>query len=434
MSFRKRKYLSPGVDIRGQVYRLGDGIYREITPDSGYKKLLDDQRLMDELFRIGLVRTHIVRETTATMVLQHQRVHFLSFSIEWSFDMLKDAALMMIALCEKLMEEGYGIKDAHPYNILFESGRPIFVDFSSIVPLSEVPWRAWRSEFIGEFIIPLHLLSRGWKKLMRRYSYWEDWPEEKAQFFNFLGKAWSLYRYLFRRQTSEDSVRLMKKCVEGITLRPYETEWEDYYERGPVPLIADEATYTNKEKSTMEFLRYAKSKGQNTLLDVASNEGWFSFLAESLGFQVVALDYDERAINNLYLKIRGSGKRILPLVMDFTNPTRRHGKNGVWASATDRLRCDVSLSMALIHHLCITQDLSFEEFSNIIASFTNNYAIVEFIDKDDSHIRKRVKAKPWYSEQNFLKAMSGRFILLDELPSEPSTRKVFLFQKKQDLS
>src|SRR6185295_16718170 len=55
---------------------------------------------------------------TAT-VLEHAPVWFASYPFEWPSAMLQEAARVTVGIAERLLEDGLGIKDATPYNILF---------------------------------------------------------------------------------------------------------------------------------------------------------------------------------------------------------------------------------------------------------------------------------------------------------------------------
>ena len=55
---------------------------------------------------------------------------------EWTFSMLKDAALLVLELNEVTAQFGYQTKDCHGYNVLFQDGKPVYVDFGSIAPVT----------------------------------------------------------------------------------------------------------------------------------------------------------------------------------------------------------------------------------------------------------------------------------------------------------
>ena len=48
--------------------------------------------------------------------------------------MLRDAALLTLDLNIALLDYDCMLQDAYPWNVLFDSSQPVFVDFTSIVP------------------------------------------------------------------------------------------------------------------------------------------------------------------------------------------------------------------------------------------------------------------------------------------------------------
>jgi len=429
--------LSPGADGFGVVYEIDGRIYRELASAAQqmYAGLLKDKILMNRLHNLGLVPTEVepLEESPAQYRLHHYKIPYASYSIEWSFDMLKDAALLHVDLAAALATIGYGLKDAHPYNVLFDFSKPMFIDFSSIVQSTSRSWKGWKSGLFYEFVIPLYLSSKGWKRLAQLYFYWETYPRSKDRIGHLLNELWPGWNDIFEPEESHPpSISRVREYISTINMSHRSTQWEDYYDRAPRIALGDFSSYTAKERSALHFMNILRNEGQKSLLDVASNEGWFSRTGEMMGYDVVAFDNDWNSINRLYLSVKNSRKRVLPLVMDFLRPTRSHGINQVWKEATERLRCDVTLSMAIVHHLVLGQGISFSGFADRLSEFTKNFAIVEFIGKDDIHIRNRIGPKfSWYDEPGFLDAMSRHFDLVSWLPSEPETRKIFLFKRKR---
>ena len=55
----------------------------------------------------------------------------LSYPYEWSFEMLRDAARLQLALTRQALAEGMITKDASSYNVQFVGSKPVFIDVGS---------------------------------------------------------------------------------------------------------------------------------------------------------------------------------------------------------------------------------------------------------------------------------------------------------------
>ena len=90
-------------------------------------------------------------------VLEHERLPFVSYPYEWSFEMLRDAALLQLDLVLGALEDNIGLKDASAYNVQWKGTSPVFVDIASFYRRDEgEPWVGYR-QFCQMFLYPLLL-------------------------------------------------------------------------------------------------------------------------------------------------------------------------------------------------------------------------------------------------------------------------------------
>ena len=90
-----------------------------------------------------------------TAVLEHEKLPFVSYPYEWSFEMLKDAAVLQLDLVLAALDEGIGLKDASAYNVQWKGAAPVFVDVASFYKRAErEPWVGYR-QFCQMFLYPL---------------------------------------------------------------------------------------------------------------------------------------------------------------------------------------------------------------------------------------------------------------------------------------
>jgi len=94
--------------------------------------------------------------------------------------------------------------------------------------------------------------------------------------------------------------------------------------------------YLNKQTIIESILGKLQAK---KILDLGSNNGDFSFLAEANGKTVLSIDSDSSCISHLYEKAKTKGSSVVSIVSDLTNPTPSLGwKNIERKSLLDRLK------------------------------------------------------------------------------------------------
>jgi hypothetical protein len=93
----------------------------------------------------------------ARHVLEHPRLAFISFPYEWSFPLLKRAALAHLDLHLDLLERDLTLSDASAYNVQFQGVRPIFIDVLSIRRYRAGEYWVGHRQFCEQFLNPLLL-------------------------------------------------------------------------------------------------------------------------------------------------------------------------------------------------------------------------------------------------------------------------------------
>ncbi len=164
------KYSSKSLcDQVGQVFFWQNRVFREInkTAEQEVRDLLSS-----ELFKI-LTEKHYIPETKIadckiegkdTLILEHERIQPSSPS-DWSFSMIKDAAIFLLELNSLLKKYGYALWDGHLGNVCFYHNHPILVDFGSIASQSRGSW--FEGEFIRTCCYPLILFTENERLLAK---------------------------------------------------------------------------------------------------------------------------------------------------------------------------------------------------------------------------------------------------------------------------
>ena len=103
--------------------------------------------------------SHALHDTWAG-VLTHERIPMISYPSEWSFEMLRDAALAHLDLTRRAIAAGLSTKAASAFNLSFDGTQPVFFDIGSFeVPRRNEPWAGYR-QFGDHFLNPLVLQAK----------------------------------------------------------------------------------------------------------------------------------------------------------------------------------------------------------------------------------------------------------------------------------
>jgi hypothetical protein len=407
-------------DPDGFIVRRGDRILRVILPTAVERwRQFASSGLAEELQSAGLlVPTREVSDCSAiddlnlpagSLVLEHERIPFISYPYEWTFDMLRDAALLHLDIMERSLRHGWILKDATAYNVQFLGARPVFIDVLSFTPLTpgdpwagynqfcrtmlyplmleayrRLPFQPWlRSDLEGIDPVACSNLLRGTSRLRRGVL-----SHVTAQ--AYLQRKFSAADYSVRKQIKtagmtremiERNVRQLRKLVLGLKAPQEQTAWSDYSRQH----YAEDAL-ARKEA----FVSQAVGGRQLQLgWDLGCNDGRFSRILAAASRTVVAMDADAAAINRLYLELRKhKSDNILPLLMNVANPSPAQGWASVERSSlVQRGKPELTLALALVHHIVITGNVPLRTFVEWLAAITGEL-VIEFISKDDPMVQR----------------------------------------------
>jgi hypothetical protein len=169
------------------------------------------------------------------------------------------------------------------------------------------------------------------------------------------------------------------------------------------------------------------------VLDLGANDGRFSRVAVEAGASLaVAVDGDHLVVDHLYRQLRAEGeRRILPLVLDLADPSPAMGWRSLERpSFVERVRPDLVLCLAVIHHLALTNTVPFDE----IVAFLHDFGatlVVEMPHRDDPMAarllgRKRTGVFDHYDQPQWEEALRRRFTVLEQTTLPSGTRTLYL--------
>jgi hypothetical protein len=414
--------------------------WRQLSQTSFFSKAVDAGRLID------------AQEITdppadAKAALEHPRIPVITYPYEWTYSMLRDAALLQLDLLADALAVGITIKDATPFNIQFVRGRPMFIDIGSFEPYRPgEPWLGYR-QFTRQFLFPL--MMRAWLGIP--FQPWlrgnpEGPTASEMRRLLPLGRRLRpaglahvvLQARLEQRLSGEAvrddlrqagvsaemiqvNVRRLRKLVEALEWEPEAAVWTDY----------DACSHVGQDRdSKARFLVDALTRlGPNLVLDLGANDGHFSRLAAEHGVRAVAVDGDEPVLDRLYRSLEG--EEVTLVLSDLTNPSPSQG----WAGKErpglfERVRPDLVVAYGLIHHLTYTASIPPAGVIEWLASF-GCPVVVEFVAPEDPMIqrltanKKEEELHPGRTEEEFRAAVASRFRIDSEEALPSGHRRVF---------
>lgn len=422
------------IDDIGRVFTYQGRIMRGIYPKGlPIIKELFSSGLLEELY----IRRYIPRTDINTdefpLILEHEKIDFVSYYPEWTLSMIKDAGLFVLKLENFLRKRGYRLKDCHPYNLLFNhKGDCIYVDIGSIVPIVDSQGSFWM-EFDSFYTYPLKLYARYpdlVSKIIRRSHAWnvrELIIIENGVLSGILNnllcmKAKLLYRVTNKFAWINEIILKYRKKLLANQKFYGKGNWSDYQDLDNLYSVLEcnfeEAFTHGRFERYRKVLAYLKEMEPKSVLEFGANGGLFAVAACKFCNSIeryIATDYDNKSIDNLYLFTKNYKNRykylsnINPLVMDLTCEYNHRN----WVPINKRMKSDVIICMAVTHHLILSQGINIREIFKYLKNVCRKYLYIEFMPL--GLWEKNEKCSPnvpdWYSLEWFSESMKEYFII-----------------------
>jgi SAM-dependent methyltransferase len=465
--------LEPGSfrDPESRVFYARDEVYRALSREGlDDFRALADTGLFERFSADGrLVGTELLEQTAGAplpglltkdtaAVLRHELIPFVSYPYEWTFSMLKDAALLQLELLLAALDEELVLKDSSPYNVQWRGAVPVFVDIGSFERLRQgEPWVGYR-QFCMLYLYPLLLQAtrdvpfHPWLRgsidgitpaQMRGLMSFRD-RFRRGLFTNVFLHARLEQRYGDRaRQVKQEvqragfkkelivaNVRRMQKLVRRLDWSPPQGVWVAYGERN---------SYTDEDAARKdEFVReVATSKQWKLVWDIGCNNGRYSRIAAEGARYVVAVDADQGPVELLYRTLRDEGEeRILPLTMNLADPSPGLGWRGLERRPLGgRGQPDLVLALALIHHVAISANVPVKEFVDWLAGLGCSL-VIEFPTREDPMVQKLLAPKreglhPDYERGFFERCLAEAFEIERSEQLRSGTRVLYFARPKR---
>jgi hypothetical protein len=387
-------------------------------------------------------------------ILHHERVPVITYPYEWTFSMLREAALLQLDLLAAALAEGMILKDSTPFNVQWRGNRPVFIDIGSFERLEKGDiWVGYR-QFLAQYLYPLMLTARVGIPFQPWLRGRPDGltPDQLRSVMSirdrFMSKSGLLHVTLparaerpgrgtgrdvrseykeagFSKEMIESNVKGLRSIVEKLTWEPDTSRWNRY---------ASDCEHVHLQRDAKAgFVSSVFAGGQfNTVWDIGANDGYFSKLAAQQADYVLALDADELVLDELFRSLRSGGQgNVLPVLQDLADPSPGIGWRGMERpSLGHRSTPDLILALAVVHHLVVGRNVPLASFVDWLADF-NARVVLEFVPPDDPMVvaltanKKPHEIHRDYNEDALRSYLTNRFAIETEEAVPAGGRRLF---------
>jgi ribosomal protein L11 methylase PrmA len=454
-------------DPSGKIYALGGEIYRAVMGKAaGEFAAFRQSGLLDRMIEKGTlvstkeVDSKVLAKTGAdpSLVLHHARVPFISYPYEWSFPLLKAAALLHLNVQIDALRGGFSLSDSTAYNVQFNGVNPVFIDVLSFRKYVDGEIWAGHRQFCEQFLNPLLLRAffgiphNSWFRgnlegietamLARMLPWWRNFSfnvashvtmQAKLQSAAIADNGKSVARARDVKLPKLNYERLLLSLRDWIaSLQPKDTGqtvWQHY---------AENTTYdTDEQKAKKRFVAdFCGKVRPKQLWDIGCNTGDYSEVAlQSGASRVIGFDFDQGALERAYARSRAKKLAFLALYQDGANPSPDQGwANAERKSVMSRGGANAIVALAFEHHLAIGRNIPLPGVVEALVKMAPQ-GVIEFVQKGDPTVQQLLALRedifPDYTEATFEKALKAKARIVKQETVSSSGRTLYWFDRSK---
>ncbi len=453
-------------DPSGWVFEANGEIFRTVREKAvGHYEFVKGSGLLEDLVEKGQIVTsqEIDRSALgkaagdARLVLRHSRIPFISYPYEWSFSLLKSAALLHLDVQIAALERGVSLSDASAYNVQFDDIKPLFIDILSFRQYEEGELWAGHRQFCEQFLNPLLLRSmfgiphNDWFRgslegidMVLFANLISGWRKFSPNLLSHVIMPAKMQNQAISH--SEENIAKAKKAslpkqrymhilqqlhhwITGLTPKDSNaTTWQNYELTH---------TYNNEEEDAKQAFvgEFCAKVNPDTLWDIGCNSGEYSEVALSSGAgRVIGFDFDQGALEHAHNRARDKNLNLLSLFQDGAHPSPDQGWNmSERRSAAHRGGADALVALAFEHHLAIGKNIPLDRVVKWLVSLAPQ-GIIEFVQKSDTTVQRMLALREdifdQYSQESFEAALTSCAKTIESRVISKEGRTLYWFARK----
>ncbi len=371
-----------------------------------------DNPVHEGLIEDGLIHrpASIERADDGRLILEHREIDAWSYPYEWSWSMLRDAALLHLEILVRCAPIGFTMSDATSFNVTFAGARPVFIDHGSFVRREDdEPWWAY-TQFCEHFLYPLLVSSHtgadlqmllrggfGRVSLNDAHALLRTHKRRKGVLKHvLLAHAAATKSDMSVDEVSETTSAAMTTAIYTNILTGLQKLLRQLQPHGSASTWSDYATrshYSEQGLSAKEQFvdTVCGSDDYRTVLDMGTNDGRFAEIAANHADRVIAADADAPALDAYYQS--GPSVNVVPLVIEATNPSPSMGWRSMERTGfNDRMQPDLILALAVLHHVSLSGNVPLDQVAAWLADFEADL-VVEFVHREDEKVQHLLRRK-----------------------------------------
>jgi hypothetical protein len=453
------------LDNVGVVFEWDGKIFRGIYPEWENKVIeFLNSSFYDELLKNNLFPESRITEYSVEgydLVIEHKKITPVVFPSEYTFEMLKDIALLVLNVAKLAIKHGYNMKDCHYSNVLFDKNCWKYIDLGTFFQEEKVKgWIAY-DEFIRCYYYPLVFFHNGLGNIAKTiissmmfidHGEYLVYKYRLLKYLSskFLYKLIMIWRFHIGLSVMSDKkvcakvsskpkiiqvfVILAKKIINTSSLVPTQN----------INKIEKKILKVSKKEQTTLWKEYHSSKDVNNhrykriteiiklycsdaklAIDIGGNQGNFSslLLKNTQIEQVVCQDSDMDAIGKGYERNKEEKQNII-----YANYTFLSKRSTLLPMQYERFKSDLVIAMALMHHLILSQGHDINDFFKELVKYTNKYVIVEFMPLGLWTSGSEVNTPYWYTLEWFKENFNKYFMQINKEEKLEENRIIFIGQ------
>ena len=364
---------------------------------------------------------------------------------ELSPKMLRSYSVWLLDVLVKLDKTGHGLADAYDFRFVY-CNNCFFVPSYDFVCHQETSTEK-KFQILEGLFNPLILISKN--QLKKGYMYLENQSPrlEYADIKGYLTKEeCRKYEEAQNGVSSplEEWAKQLRELISNLSKPFMIGMWSEGYKT-----LSDAIKYKKnishaggKYKNVIDMIRWVKPR---TLIDLAGNVGFISFMLRGECDYCITTDIDWNVLDDVFDNIGLLEDRstctVLPLYSNILYPTPGKRKNRFFESNTipptipsqpERLRSEMAIALAVVHHLLYSDDVSFEQVICQILQFTYKHLVIEYVDIHEKIYEKRDKTgREWWTRENFEKALSAHCDITKTSDNGAQSRILYLCTLKK---